>query len=327
MTKPEDLEAAFRAARWQPAWEVSRPFVRHSQPTPSPAQVWRVGSEQGPVTLSVVIPTEDADRGGYFRQLLRQLNAQTFQDFELIVVKGDFRQGRAINVGAALAQGRYLMTLDDDTSLRDRETVRRLCALMDEAPDIGLAGGNNVVPEDAPPFVQAAMRQIPRRSWEPVPTVTDSDLAEHPCLIMRRDEFCALGGENELLPRGLDPYLRQVFRDAGKRVVVAPGVLYSHLPPVTWRKLVRQYYRNGKQAAFVNRHYPQWVIETPGRHGTFAPRVPFPLRVVRSAGRLAGTVITGQWIWLSCQVAYAVGFLSGWIGDRHSSPLAGRAHG
>ena len=304
-----NLRARFHAASWRPAREVPRPFVRHRNPTPSPGRVWHDPVGEGEPLVTVVIPTSDADREGYFGQLLEQMGRQTLQQYELIVVLGDPRQGRAINIAAALARGRYLLTLDDDTSLHAPAAFANLVAVLEARPEIGMAGGNNVVPDDASPFVRRAMQQIPRRSWMPVREVTESDLAEHPCLMMRTEEFKAVGGENEWLPRGLDPYLRQAFRDLGKRVVVVPGVLYSHLPPATWRGLLRQFVRNGRQAAFVNRHYPQWVIETPSAHGSFTLRVPFWVRAARFPWQLAKALLTGKPIWCLCEVAYAVGFL------------------
>ena len=230
----EDLEAPFGSVSWRPAGRIARPFVRYPNAKPSPGTVWQDSPPSGEVTLSVVIPTSDAHRGGYFRNLLVRIGRQDFRDFEVIVVRGDPRQGRAINVGAELARGKYLLTLDDDTALPDPGTFSKLVGIMESYPDIGMAGGNNVVPGEAPALVRWAMRQIPRRSWEPVREITDSDLAEHPCVMMRTAEFKAVGGENELVPRGLDPYLRQAFREAGRRVVVVPNVIYHHLPQTLW---------------------------------------------------------------------------------------------
>jgi len=269
---------------------------------------WHVTAANRP-RISVIVPTADADRGGYFLQLMHQLTKQTLQDFELIVVKGDKRQGRGINLAADIACGHYLLTLDDDSSLPDPEAFARLVAVMDTHPDIGMAGGNNTVPQDASPFVQRAMREIPRRSWQPVTDITDSDLAEHPCLIMRAELFRKVGGENECIPRGLDPYLRKMFRDAGSRVVIVPGVIYHHMPPETFRKLTRQFFRNGFQAAYANMHYPQWVIETPSEHGAFVEQLPFWRRVLRYPGRLGGALLRGQWLWFCCQLCYIVGFI------------------
>ena len=116
-----------------------------------------------------------------------------------------------------------------------------------------------------------------------------------------------------LIPRGLDPYLRQEYRKAGRRVVVVPGVVYHHLPPVSFGKLLRQFYRNGSQAAFTNRHYPQWVIETPSQHGDFKAHVPLSKRICRFPLRLLGSLICGKPICFLSEVAYGFGFINGWM--------------
>jgi hypothetical protein len=157
------------------------------------------------------------------------------------------------------------------------------------------------------------MQELPRRSWDPVPKIVDSDLAEHPCMIMRTEEFKLVGGENELIPRGLDPYLRQEFRKLNKRVVVVPEVIYHHLPPDNLSKLLLQFYRNGRQAAYTNRYYPQWVIETPQEHGRFKAKQPFHFRLFRFPLRLLRALISGKPIWFLCEVFYALGFAREYI--------------
>jgi len=261
------------------------------------------------ISTPVIIPTSDAYRDGFFPQLLDQISSQTLKNYELIVIKGDSRQGRAINIGAALAQGKYLLTLDDDTSLTDPLTFEKLVRFMETQPQIGIAGGNNVIPENANRFVRRVMQELPRRSWKPVLKITDSDLAEHPCMIIRAENFKAVGGENELIPRGLDPYLREQFRLYGKRVVVAPGVIYHHMPPDNFPKLLRQCHRNGRHAAYVNRYYPEWIIETPSDHGHFEVRKPFIFRFLRFPFRLVCSLIENKPILFFCEMAYALGFM------------------
>jgi glycosyltransferase involved in cell wall biosynthesis len=297
-------------ASWNAAFSVSRKFVRFINPEPSPGEylIWPYNHHKK--KLSIIIPTLDSSRDGYFSKLIGQVLKQNFSDFELIVVRGDPRQGRAINTAAAFARGKYLLILDDDTSLPDPMTFSKLVALMEKHPDIGIAGGNNVVPDDATLFVRRAMYELPRRSWDPVPKIIDSDLAEHPCMIMSKEGFKLAGGENELIPRGLDPYLRQEFRKLGKRVVVVPGVIYHHLPPDNFSKLLRQFYRNGRQAAYTHRNFPQWMIETPQKHGRFRAKQTFFFRVVRFPFRLLEALVTGKPIWFLCEVFYALGFAS-----------------
>jgi len=305
---------------WQSISNIKRSFVRHINPGIPHGDYFRIIPENLEINLSVIIPTSDAFRDGYYYKLLDQITCQHFSGFEIIVIRGDSRQGRAINIGAALAKGKYLLTLDDDTALPDPETFNKLIGIMDTYPEIGIAGGNNVIPEVASPFVRRVMKQIPRRSWKSVQAITDSDLAEHPCMIVRTKEFKAVGGENELIPRGLDPYLREQFRLAGKRVVVVPGVLYHHLPPDSLAKLLRQFYRNGRQASYTKRRYPQWIIETPDKHGQFKMHISFIARIFRFPVRLAKALVSGKLIWFLIELAYAVGYIRDMLFER---PLKG----
>jgi len=315
----QDIEISFQSDKWLAADRVKRPFVKYANPMVSPGKLWHYSPDNIQPEISIIIPTFDAYRGGYFPKLLGQISRQNFTQFEVVIVRGDPRQGRAINIGAALAKGKYLLTLDDDTSLPDPETFSKLVAVMEKHPETGMAGGNNVIPEDASPFVKRVMKQIPRRSWKPVQEITDSDLAEHPCLIMRSEEFKKVGGENELIPRGLDPYLREEFRKLGKRVVVVPGVIYHHLPPDNLDKLLRQFFRNGRHAAYANRNFPQWVIETPSKHGSFKAHRSFLLRLLRFPIHLLKVLITGKPIWFLCEVAYASGFVYEWFFAKESN--------
>ena len=313
MKKMSEIESRFESDPWRPAADVACPFVRHADSEPSPGMFWRYPSTAPEIHLSVVVPTLDGDRGGRLKGLLVQVARQNSVKFEVIIVKGDPRQGRAINIGASLAKGRYLMTLDDDTALPDSMTFSKLHTVLEKHRDIGIAGGNNIVPEDAAPFVRRVMQEIPRRSWKMVSRITDSDLAEHPCLMMRSAEFKALGGENELIPRGLDPYLRQAYRQSNKRVVVVPGVIYHHLPPENLRRLLCQFYRNGRQASFTTRHYPDWIIETPAVHGAFKSKRSPVFRLLRFPSRLTAALVTGKPLWLLAESAYGFGFIHEWL--------------
>jgi glycosyltransferase involved in cell wall biosynthesis len=239
--------------------------------------------------VSIIIPTYDAYRDGLFPELLKQLSNQTYQNFEIIIIKGDSRQGRAINTGAGLSKGKYLLTLDDDTRIYDREILNKLTRVMNKDETIGMAGGINVIPKDATPFIKRV-------------------------LMIRKDVFIKVGGENEIIPRGLDPYLRNEFRRVGYRVVVVPNVNYSHLTPPSFLKLIKQFYRNGKQAAFCNKLFPQWVIETPSSHtNNFKAKRTFWYRIYRYVMNMVITLLKGHWIYLSASTAYASGFMWAYI--------------
>ncbi|MGA1844563.1 MAG: glycosyltransferase [bacterium] len=259
--------------------------------------------------VSIVIPTLDGDRNGYLPALIEQIKAQSVKDIEIILVRGDRRQGRAINQGALIARGDILVTMDDDTRLGHERVIENMVAVLHAHPDIGIVGVSNVVPEDASLLTRLAMDQIPRRRSPLVSQITDSDMAEHPCMAIPKSLFYRIGGENELIPRGLDPYLRFMVRKAGYRVVVIPGTWIHHLPPPGLLPMIRQFFRNGKGAAFCQKFYPQWVLELTRTHTT-PDRVHrgMPYRMVRNVFNLVISLTQGKIVFFITQLSYLAGF-------------------
>lgn len=303
----------FIARKPEPTGLPAREFVEHRNDSVGnrPIHISRpILTKNGEPAVSVIIPTRDGERGGYLPALLDQLRGQTLERFEVLLVQGDSRQGRAINCAAAEAQGEVLVTLDDDTRLGSPDTLQKLVEGLSSDPRIGMAGGSNRPTPDEGRLVRQVMEQVPRRSSPEVPNLVDSDLAEHPCLAMRRAVFFQVGGENEWMPRGLDPYLRTRFRQAGYRVVVVPGVVYHHLPPRDLYALARQFFRNGAQSRFCSRRFPQWCYDTSEAHEDRPPRVSSLLsRGWRFVRDLASAVAKGRTVYLFTRVSYAAGWL------------------
>jgi cellulose synthase/poly-beta-1,6-N-acetylglucosamine synthase-like glycosyltransferase len=292
------------------AFERRKSFVRYLKEGPPPRVRVLRGREGEHPRLSIIIPTAGENRSGLLTQLLGQLGAQTEQRFEVILVQGDRRQGRAINTGAAIARGEVLVTMDDDTRIGHPELLERILRAFETDPTIGIAGVANLPPADAPWVVRRAMRELPRRSSPLVDRVTDSDLAEHPCLGIRREVFYRVGGEHEWIPRGLDPYLRREVRRLGYRVVVIPNAWIHHLLPPTLWGILRQYFRNGVGAAYVRKFYPDFVIEQATSHGQpVAERTSLPRRAARYAFNLVASLLTLRWIYLATLLTYAAGYL------------------
>ncbi|MDR7544440.1 MAG: glycosyltransferase [Armatimonadota bacterium] len=294
------------------AFARRRHFVRHLMDGPIPEVRRSLGAHAGdPPAVSVIIPVAGPGRADNLGHLLAQLGAQTLQDFEVIRVVGDRRQGRAINTGAAAARGPILVTMDDDTRIGHPALLQRIVEAFATDPSLGIVGVANLVPPDAPWLVRRAMREIPRRSSAPVVRVVDSDMAEHPCLAIRREVFYAVGGEHEGIPRGLDPYLRREVRRLGYRVVVIPGVWIHHMLPETASAILRQYFRNGMGAAYVRKFYPQLVLGQAWDHGQEPVDRPLTVRVLRYAWHMAAALATARWIYLGTLVAYAAGYVRG----------------
>jgi len=293
---------------------ISRPFVKYPKgASEGRIEIHRPENVTEPL-ISIIIPTMGAARQEFLPGLMSQIERQTFRNIEVILIIGDTRQGRAINCGAALAAGRYLVIFDDDTRLGSDDLLAKMLAQMENHPDIGLAGVANLIPENANWFVRRVMRELPRRTSPIVSEITDSDLAEHPCCIIPRDVFIKIGGENELIPRGLDPYLRQEIRQAGYRVVVLPELYIHHLPPSTFSKFVRQFYRNGKMAAYVNKFYPEFVVELAYQHGAEVTQKRSTIvRIGSYVWRLWKTIVTFRAFYLLSLVFYLSGYLIGYI--------------
>jgi len=293
---------------------ISRPFVKYPKgDSAGRVEILRPEGVTAPI-ISIIIPTMGSTRQEFLPGLMTQIESQTFRNFEVILVIGDTRQGRAINCGAALAVGKYLVTFDDDTRLGSDDLLENMLEQVEKHPAIGMAGVANVVPDNASWFVRRIMLELPRRTSSIVSEIIESDLAEHPCCMIPREVFLKIGGENELIPRGLDPYLRQAIRQAGYRVVVLPELYIHHLPPKTFRKFVRQFYRNGKMAAYVNKFYPQFVIELTTEHGTaVAPKRSTFTRIISYIWRLLKTLLTLRvFYWLS-MLLYLCGYLIGYL--------------
>ena len=130
-------------------------------------RIGRVGlhSPEAPIRVSFVIPT--MDRREDLLRLLDSLQAQSVEDFEIVVVDNASTDGTVAmlegrdprirlvrnprNVGAAAAKnqgivasrGELVWFLDSDTELADPGVLERAITIMDADPRIGLAGARS----------------------------------------------------------------------------------------------------------------------------------------------------------------------------------------
>jgi hypothetical protein len=155
------------------------------------------------------------------------------------------------------------------------------------------------------------MRQIPRRFFPVQSKNIDSDMVQHPCLIMDRRFFLEIGGEDEELIRGLDPVLRKKVRDAGKRVVIIADTWIYHLIPDGFLKVIKMYYRNGRGSGYASRNFPERVIELSDGfdNGEFIERRSFVFRVFRRLFSLIVSMCKFEFIKIATDIAYMSGVL------------------
>ena len=263
--------------------------------------------------VSVIIPSLDGHRGGSVPRLLEGIAAQTLQNFEVHLIKGISPQGKAINEGAARAQGEVLIILDDDTRLADETVFQKLVDTLKGDAAIGMAGASIVLPPEASDFQRRAAEQFPRYMTPVVTEPTDSDLACHGCCAIPRPVFEKVGREREDIIRGLDPDLRVRLRSAGYRVVLVPGAKVFHPLPNGWRSLLRMFFRNGYGSAYARTFHPDSVYETHEKLPLdgFQVRTTFRYRLVRFPLRLLKALFEGNYMRFAAYCAYACGYLWG----------------
>ncbi|MCC6694158.1 MAG: glycosyltransferase [Candidatus Hydrogenedentes bacterium] len=269
----------------------------------------------------MIIPSWDGYRNGCVPRLLESVERQTFQDYELRLVKGVSPQGKAINQGAADARGEILLVLDDDSRLADDTVFEILVRVLDEDPKIGMAGASIVLPPEVNDFQRRAALQFPRFNTPVVERVVDSDLACHGCCAMRKEVFEAVGREREDIIRGLDPDLRVRLRAAGYRVVLAPNARIYHPLPDGWNRLLKMFFRNGFGSAYAQKFQPDSVYDTHEEldAAAFKPRTSFAWRILRFPARLVKALAEGKFLRLGAYTAYAFGYMWGFLTARRES--------
>lgn len=264
--------------------------------------------------VSIIVPSLDDSRKHHLDALLKDLEKQTFQAYHLHVIRGDRRQGRAINQGIREAQEDIVIILDDDTRLANDRVLENVLSCLLSDPGIGMAGASTLIPEWANGLQRRAMRELPRRTFPLVEVPTESDMVQHPCCAMRKSLFLEIGGEREDIVRGLDPDLRQRVRDRGYRVVIAPQCGVYHLLPSRFFGLMAMAFRNGKGSAFAQRTHPELIVETgDGFDEGFARRVPFGERILRYPARILQALIEGKPILFCWLLVYALGHAMGYV--------------
>lgn len=282
------------------------PILRESDPVRL-----LVGPSAGPPLVSVIVPSLDGYRGGNLVGLLEDLAHQTLDDLEALVVRGVRPNGRARNVGAARARGRYLVFIDDDVRLGHRDVLANLVAALEAEPRLGLVGPSQLPPPEATPFQRSVVRQLPRMAFPVVDRLTDTDMVTHMCLAAPAELWRRIGGEHDDLVRGTDPDLRDRVRRTRRRIAVVPDTWAYHPPPRTLGALLRSAYRGGRGAAWVRRHHPELAYDVP--EGPFAGRAKVRgrgYRLVRFALRVLGASVGGRWLRAGSDLAYAAGYLS-----------------
>jgi len=263
-------------------------------------------------TVSVVIPHFYVNRRKNIDAIIDCLRRQTFRDIEVLIVHKVSPQGRAINTGFAASTGRVLMVMDDDAHMDQTDLVEKLLSVLDQFPEVGMAGASIVSPADINPFQRKAAAQFPRFHMPVVETLTDSDMPCHGCVVFPREVFEKVGMERENILRGLDPDLRVRIRQAGYRVVLVPRTRVYHPFPENLKKFTRLFFRNGYGSAYIQTFHPEINYDTDEAVDSknFVPKRSFIYRIFRFPLRLIQSLASFQTIRFWGYSVYAIGY--GW---------------
>ena len=212
--------------------------------------------------VSVVVPSWSGD----VRGLADSLRDQTFQDFDLQVVRGVSPAARARNLGVERSTGEIVVFVDDDARLGHSRVLERMVEVLDGQPDVAVVGTSKIPPPDAGWFQRAAARQVPRMVYPVVDTDTESNppltaygftAITTTCCAVRRDVFAAAGGFDETLTTGEDTDFFYRVRADGGRFVIAGQTWVYHRPPASLRDLVRVSFGYGLGHALEARKDPE----------------------------------------------------------------------
>lgn len=280
---------------------------------------------EGPATphASVVIPSADGSRGGNVSRLIETLRSQSHVPLEVLTVIGVRPNGRARNRGAERVSGKYVVFLDDDVEVHDRDLLKKIFELLESAPGgIGAVGPSQTLPSNANPFQRRCARELERVQAPEVDTPIESDMVTHACLAMALETYREVGGEHEHLPRGTDPDLRARLRRIGRTILLVPHCSIGHPPPTEMKALVRTAYRNGYGSAQVARLFPDYSLPTASDHLAQAGDSRSILeRGIGYMGRTARAVREGKFLRIAYEVAYGAGWGAGTVLDTQRNKL------
>lgn len=209
--------------------------------------------------VSIIIPSLDGNRGGNVSELIEDIRKQSFQDYELILVKGESPNGHARNVGVSKAKGGILVFIDDDAVLADSRVVENLILPLERDQQIGMTGASVAIPKDANWF----QRLIPRESFGGAfPAEQDReayDEVQHTCCALPKKVYEFIGGENDRLVTGTDVDLRYRLRKGGYKLVLAAHCQVYHRLPDGPIKLWRQQFKFGYGTPIFMKECPEII--------------------------------------------------------------------
>ena len=219
------------------------------------------------VSVTVVVPSFNAER--YLEEALTSLYAQTYQDFEVVIVddgstdataelakrfvddrtrlvaKENGGCASARNAGVAEARGRYISFLDSDDYWAP-EFLARAVGFLERNPDVCMVFSLlTVVDEEG--TSSGLLKSHGRKRYQFADLVMENPIGSGSCSLIRREVLDAMAPFNESLPASsdCDMWLRMAHSyPFGIACLPAPLSFYRrHSAQITadWRRMAAAY--------------------------------------------------------------------------------------
>lgn len=238
--------------------------------------------------VSIIIPAlREANKSA-----LESIQAQTYTDYELVIVKGVSPNGKARNNGVATAKGEIFVFIDDDAVLGHESVLENLITPIIKG-EADIVGASRRIPSDSPSFARLAARQLPlvetpivtelteanpelkRESW--IKTILKNPLSiirgvfdqsvwapiSTTCVAMKSSVYHQLNGFNEELWWGVDSEFFYRASKQGFRMALAPNTWVYHPYVTNFRGLWKKYFKSGIGSAHEMKLNPERNIQPP----------------------------------------------------------------
>jgi glycosyltransferase involved in cell wall biosynthesis len=175
--------------------------------------------------------------------LIKDLEIQEYDNFEIILCKGFNNPAEAKNKAAEIASGEVLVFIDDDVRIPNIHWLRNLVKpIIDNYPkDIGIIGSAFVLPTNSTKFEKWISREFDRIEFPETNRIVESDLAGANCLAIKKNLFNKINGFNVNFITSEDNFIRYVIRQLGLKSYIAPFTLLYHPRPKNYIMLLRKY--------------------------------------------------------------------------------------
>lgn len=222
-----------------------------------------------------VVAVDHGTTNGVTQRIIQRWQGQVGDRLRVVTAAATepFNGSRLNNLGAAAAQGEYLLFLHSDAAGESEDWI---AALLEQAqrPAIGAVGGMMRYADGnlqhvglvlgmgevaGRPYRGMGGQWVPARDLLHIDLINNVSAVSGACLMCRREAFEAVGGFDEGLPVHYgDVDLCLKLRDRGLRHVYLPFVKIRHLELGTWRVTLTEAERDQVHRAAVARMRDRW---------------------------------------------------------------------